>query len=104
MAFVRRVVPFSVLVSLAFAPARAVAQSLAGKPGSHEVLLVTLENGDVEDDLEATVTALRHAHVRTFVLAHEAFLSDSYATSHYAPAPPKGTTWSGEDGAFAEVP
>lgn len=87
-----------------YADVRAAAALLAARSGARELVLVTLENGDVEDDLEGTLTALRRAKVRTYVLATEAFLADSYATSHPTVAPPKGATWTGGDGAFAEIP
>lgn len=87
-----------------YADVRTAASLLGGRPGARELLLVTLENGDVEDDLEGTVAALRRAKVRTYVLATEAFLSDSYAASHAAKGAPKGAAFTGGDGAFAEIP
>jgi len=87
-----------------YADVRAAAALLGGRPGARELLLVTLGNGDVEDDLEATVATLRRAKVRTYVLATEAFLSDSYALSRLGPSAPKGSTWTAGDGAFAEIP
>lgn len=87
-----------------YADLRTVAAALGGRAGAREAVLVTLENGDAEDDLEGTVAALRRARVRTYVLAAEAFLSDSYFASHAGTAPPRGTTWTGGDAAFHEVP
>lgn len=87
-----------------YADVRAAATLLGGRSGTRELLLVTLENGDVEDDVEATVTALRHAKTRAYVLTTQAFLSDTYAASHVAKGAPKGSTWAGGDGAFAEIP
>lgn len=87
-----------------YADVRAAAALLAARPGVHELLLVTLENGDVEDDLEGTIAALRRAKVRTYVLTTEAFLADSYAASHPTKDAPKGGVWTGGDGAFAEIP
>ncbi len=87
-----------------YADVRAAATLLGGRTGARELVLVTLENGDVEDDLEGTVAALRHAKVRAYVLTTEAFLSDSYAASHVATPAPRGATWTGGDGAFAEIP
>ncbi len=83
---------------------RGVAVALASRPGAREIALVTLENGDAEDDLEATVAALGKARVRTSVVAKEAFLSDSYWLSHGGKAGPKGTTLTGGDSAFVEAP
>ncbi|MBL9088972.1 MAG: hypothetical protein JNM10_17665 [Planctomycetia bacterium] len=87
-----------------YADVRAAAQAMAGRAGAREVLLVSLENGDAEDDLEGTVKSLERARVRCFVLAGEAFLSDSYWLSHPRTGAPKGTTLTGGDAAFAEVP
>lgn len=87
-----------------YADVRAAAQAMAGRAGARELLLVSLENGDAEDDLEGTVKALERARVRCFVLAGEAFLSDSYWLSHPRTGAPKGTTLTGGDAAFAEVP
>jgi len=61
-----------------YAAIRRAADHLADEPGRREVLLVTLENGDAEDDLERTVSALARAGVKVNVIAREAFLSDSY--------------------------
>jgi len=87
-----------------YADVRAAVQALSGRPGAREVLLVTLENGDAEDDLEGTVRALERGKVRCFVLAREAYLSDSYWHSHPRTTAPRGTTFTGGDAAFAEVP
>ena len=38
---------------------------LSGSPGRKDLVLVTLENGDAEDDVEATVAALRRTGVRS---------------------------------------
>ena len=48
----------------------------SGKSGSREIVLVTLENGDAEDDVEATVAALGRAGVKLSVIAREAFLAN----------------------------
>lgn len=87
-----------------YADVRAAATLLGGRPGARELLLVTLENGDVEDDLEGTVAVVRRAKARAFVVTREAFLSDSYAASHSSQGAPKGSTFTGGDGAFAEIP
>jgi hypothetical protein len=87
-----------------YADVRTAVQAMAGRAGARELLLVTLENGDAEDDLEGTVKTLERGHVRCFVLAGEAFLSDSYWLSHPKTGAPKGTTLTGGDAAFAEVP
>ncbi len=88
-----------------YADVREGAGALCGKPGAHELALVTLENGDAEDDVEATAAALARAKARAFVVAREAFLSDSYWQSRITgKAPPKGTSLTGGDAAFTDVP
>jgi hypothetical protein len=87
-----------------FADLRAVASAFAGRPGVREIALLTLENGDVEDDLEGTVRALERAKARCFVLTQEAFLSDSWFASHAGKGAPKGATFTGGDAAFHELP
>ncbi len=89
-----------------YADLRRVAGALSGKSGARELVLVTLENGDAEDDLEATVAALRRAKIRLHVIAREALLADSYYSSHASTAtkPPRGTRLTGGDGAFEQIP
>jgi len=48
---------------------RRMAGALAGAAGARQIVLLTLENGDVEDDLAATVAALKRADVRLSVVA-----------------------------------
>jgi len=67
-----------------------------------ELLLVTLENGDLEDDLEQTVAAAKRADTRIHVLAREAFLSDTYWQWCTPPAA-KGE-FTGSDGAYVDIP
>lgn len=88
-----------------YADVRAAAGSFSGEKGARDLVLVTLDNGDVEDDLEATVKALERAKVRLSVVAREAYLADSYAWSHKGSVePPKGTSLLGGDGAWPEIP
>ena len=89
-----------------YAAVRRAAGLLAGRDGPREMLLLTLENGDAEDDLEGVVATLRRAGVRLSVVAREAFLSDTYWISGaaYSIRPPKGSTMTGADGAFVEMP
>ena len=70
--------------------------------GGRDLLLVTLENGDGEDDVEATASAVRAAGVRLAIVGREAFLSDSYWLSRAAP--PTRLEMAGADGAFIELP
>lgn len=93
----------STAIQNVYAPLRAAAADLAGREGSREIVLVTLENGDAEDDLEATVKAARDAGVRVSVVAREAFLSDTWWFRRTARIPP-GVKMAGSEGAFVEVP
>ena len=86
-----------------YAAVRTLLGHLKGEPGAQEILLVTLENGDAEDDVERTVSALRRADTRLSVICREAFLSDSY----WVVTPPRGppdTTFTGSEAAFVEIP
>jgi hypothetical protein len=88
-----------------YADVRAAAGAFAGEKGARDLVLVTLDNGDAEDDLEATVKALERARVRLTVIAREAYLADSYAWSHRGSVEaPKGTSLLGGDGAWPEIP
>ncbi len=81
---------------------RRMVGALSGTRGKR-IVLVTLENGDAEDDLEATVNALRRAGVRLTVVAREAYLSDTYWISSATRAP-RGLTLRGGEAGFVEVP
>ncbi|MHC4551039.1 MAG: vWA domain-containing protein [Planctomycetota bacterium] len=86
-----------------YADVRRAASFLARKPGTRRMVLVTLENGDMEDDVEATLGALRRAKVRLFVVGREAYLCDSYWQSG-ARRSPRGLQGTGGDAAFIELP
>ncbi len=81
---------------------RRAAQELRRHRGARDLLLVTLENGDGEDDIEGTAAALRGADVRLTIVAREAFLSDSYWLSRKPPS--TRLAMAGADGAFVELP
>jgi len=89
-----------------YADVRRAAAAMGGKSTARELVLVTLENGDAEDDLEGTVAALRRAKIRLHVIASEAYLADSYYSSHASTAvrPPKGAKLTGGDSAFEQMP
>jgi|GEM_PF-1252601 len=89
-----------------YAELRNVLPRLAGTKGRREILLVTLENGDIETRLEATIADLNQLKVRVNVIAREAYLSDGYWTGsgRYRVKAPKGTTPTGPDAAFIELP
>ncbi|MHC4940952.1 MAG: hypothetical protein ACYTHK_18590 [Planctomycetota bacterium] len=85
-----------------YAAVRGALPLLRSAPGRREIVLVTLENGDLEDDLEKSVAAARKAGVRIHVLAREAFLSDTYWQWR---TPPRGKgSYRGADGAFIDIP
>ncbi|MFV1959128.1 MAG: hypothetical protein ACC662_06905 [Planctomycetota bacterium] len=86
-----------------YADVRRVVPTLAREKGRREILLVTYENGDAEDDLEATVRALTRNDVRLSVITREAFLSDTWWAIR-RPRGPKGTDFTGPEAAFIELP
>lgn len=83
---------------------RAAAGLLAETSGERELVLVSLDNGDAEDDLEGTVEQLRKLKVRFSCVASEAYLSDSYWASHRNEIPSSKWEIYGGDGAFIELP
>ena len=86
-----------------YAATRRGVKLLKSKKGVRELVLVTLENGDVESNLEATVKAVRRAHVRVSVLTGQAFLSDTY-WAYRSSDVPRGMTPRGGESAFVELP
>lgn len=82
---------------------RRAASLLAGADGKREMLLVTLENGDAEDEAEATAGLLERGRIRLSAIAREAFLSDSYWLERASSAP-RGFDLAGGDAAFVELP
>lgn len=88
-----------------YADLRAAAQAFPGEGPGRRLVLVSMDNGDAEDDLEGTVKLLARQHIDCHVVAREAWLSDSYAWSHTGlVTPPKGTLLGGGDGAWPEIP
>jgi hypothetical protein len=83
--------------------ARRAAALVSGRSGDREVVLVTLENGDVEDDLDATASALRRARARVSVIASEAYVCDSFWVSS-SRGVPRGLETGVGDGAFLVLP
>ncbi|MBM4063771.1 MAG: hypothetical protein FJ265_22130, partial [Planctomycetes bacterium] len=83
-----------------FADLRAAAAAFAGGDGDRVLLLVTLENGYVEDDVEQTATLLHKARIRVEVLKTEATLADSYWAAHE----PRKANLTGADGAVIDLP
>ena len=87
-----------------YADVRAMAAALAKQPGAHELALVSLDNGDAEDDLEGTVMVLKKTHTKFKVIASEAYLADSYWTSRPYTQGPRGCKLTGGDSAFIDLP
>lgn len=87
-----------------YADLRAAAAALARTDGEREILLVTLENGDVEDDLEQTVAILEKARAKLTVLTTEAYVADSYWAARPYQEKPRGTTLTGGDAPVIDLP
>ena len=87
-----------------YADLRAVAAAFAGEAGEREILLVTLENGDLEDDLEQTATVLQKGRVVVSVLTSEATLADSWWVSRPYQEKPRGTSLAGGDSPVIDLP
>ena len=83
---------------------RDAAAELARAKGERTMLLVTLENGDLEDDVEKTAQLLRKAKIGMEVLTSEATLADCYWQRHGNQQVPTGTALLGGDGALVDVP
>lgn len=72
--------------------------------GERTLLLVSLENGDLEDEVEKTAQQLRKANIRVEVLASETTLADSYWQRRPNQPKPSGTNLFGGDGVVVDVP
>lgn len=77
---------------------------VATHSGEKVVLLATLDNGDAEDDVEATASRLRGAGVRLHILAGEAYVADTYWAWRRDADKPKGTEFHGGDSAIVDLP
>lgn len=83
---------------------REAAAAVAGSGGEREILLVTLENGDAEDDVEQTVTALRRAKAKLVAITSEAYVADSYWAARPYQQAPRDTTLTGGDAPAIDLP
>jgi|688.fasta_scaffold03548_10 hypothetical protein len=83
---------------------RTLAQSLGSRAGERAILLVSLENGDAENDLEGTLARLKGTKTRLHALTDESYLSDSYWAERSYTEPPKDCEWHGGDSAVIDVP
>ena len=86
-----------------YADVRRAAALLKRHGGARDLVLVSLENGDGEDDLVGTARALRQGRITLHAVARQAFLSDTYWIDHAAQAP-RGVDLNGADAAFVELP
>jgi hypothetical protein len=86
-----------------YADVRHVAGAFSGAAAPREILLVTLENGDAEDEVEATAGLLARRDIRLSAISREAFLSDTYWLNR-GPTAPRGYDMAGGDAAFIQVP
>ncbi len=68
------------------------------------MLLATLENGDAEDDLEATAARLAGTKTKLFVLASEAYVADCYWAQRTYQDHPRETQLTGGDSAAIDMP
>jgi hypothetical protein len=83
---------------------REVAATMTRGTGERALLLVSFENGDLEDDVEKTVQQLRKAKIRVEVLASETTLADSYWQRNPNQQKPSKTELVGGDAAIVDVP
>lgn len=88
-----------------YAAARRAADLMSGSD-DRAVLLVTLDNSDVEDDVEGTARHLEGKRTALFAITKEAYLSDSYWLSYSQGKQPRSPMELslGGDGAFLQIP
>lgn len=86
-----------------YADVRKAAALLKRQRGARDLVLISLENGDGEDDLAGTVKALRQGGITLHTVARQAFLSDTWWINHATQAP-RGVDLHGGDAAFVELP
>jgi len=77
---------------------------LAQAAGERTLVLVTLENGDLEDNVAKTVAQLQRGKIRVEVVASETTLADSYWRRNRNQQVPNKTKLVGGDGAIVDVP
>lgn len=86
-----------------YADARRVASMLARRSGARELVLVSLDNGDAEDDVEGTASTLSRLRVRTSCITSEAYVADSYYVSGTRTVP-RGVTLGAGDAPYVVMP
>lgn len=86
-----------------YASARRVGSLLAKRTGARELVLVVLDNGDTEDDVAGTASALARLKVRTSCVTTEAYLADSYYLSSKRTVP-RGVSLGSGDAPWVTLP
>lgn len=87
-----------------YAELRDIIGPVATRSGEKTIVLATLDNGDAEDDVEATAARVRGAGVRLHILAAEAYVADSWWAARPFSERPKDTTLWGGDSAVIDLP
>ncbi len=87
-----------------YAAVREGAAAIAQASGERTLVLVSFENGDLEDNVAKTVAVLRRGKIRAEVVTSETTLSDSYWQRNSNYKKPRGTKLVGGDGAIVDVP
>ena len=86
-----------------YADLRQAARVVMASRGRRDLLLISLENGDVFADVEGAAAAVRRAKAKLWIVAREAFLADPYAVRTRTGLPRDATAHSA-DGAFLDIP
>ncbi len=89
-----------------YAGVRQAIPVLKKRSGERVLVIVTLENGDLEDEdgqLERTAMLLRRAKIKCHVIAREVVVSDNYARRRLG-FPPRDAAWAGPESALTEFP
>lgn len=87
-----------------YAAVREQTQALRSRAGTKEILLITLDNGDAEEDVEQVAALLAATKIRVHVLTSEAYVADSYWAARPHERGPRGTKLIGGDAAFVDLP
>jgi len=90
-----------------YAEARQAIRVLHRRPGPRVLVVVTMDNGDLEDEdpggLERTAMLLKRARTRCHVVTREVVVADNYGRRRLGD-PPRDCRWAGPAAAFAEFP
>ncbi len=86
-----------------YASIRRVASLVPWGPGERKLILVSLDNGDAEDDLEGTVRTLKKERITFSAVTTEAFLADTYWKIRSYGIPRK-VRMRGGDSPFTDLP